>query len=122
MGAGIAQLGCQAGMRTLLYDPLPEARERGEQAVRKRLDDDAAELVVVDDLEALGSCDLVVEAVPERPALKRELFERLSALNAELVLATNTSSILVTSLAGAAARPQNAGGVPSFKPPPGSKL
>ena len=76
MGAGIAQLGCQAGMRTLLYDPLPEARERGAESVRKRLGD-VSELVVVDDLDALGSCDLVIEAVPEQPAMKRELFERI---------------------------------------------
>ena len=121
MGAGIAQLGCQAGMRTLLYDPLPEARERGAESVRKRLGD-VAELVVVDEVGALSSCDLVIEAVPERPALKRELFEELSAGNPEMVLATNTSSILVTSLAGAAARPENVVGMHFFNPPPVMKL
>ena len=122
MGAGIAQLGCQAGMRTLLFDPLPEARERGEAAIRKRLGEDAAELVVVDDIEALSSCDLVIEAVPERPSLKRDLFGQLSALNPDIVLATNTSSILVTSLAGAAARPENVVGMHFFNPPPVMKL
>jgi 3-hydroxybutyryl-CoA dehydrogenase len=121
MGAGIAQLGCQAGMRTLLYDPLPEARERGAASVRKRLGD-VSELVVVDSVDALSACDLVVEAVPEQPALKRELFAELSSRNPEMVLATNTSSILVTSLAGAAARPENVVGMHFFNPPPVMKL
>jgi 3-hydroxybutyryl-CoA dehydrogenase len=121
MGAGIAQLGCQAGMRTLLYDPLAEAREKGEAAVRKRLGD-VPELVVVDDLDELAACDLVIEAVPERPELKRELFAALSERNPEIVLATNTSSILVTSLAGAAKRPENVVGMHFFNPPPVMKL
>jgi 3-hydroxybutyryl-CoA dehydrogenase len=121
MGAGIAQLGCQAGIRTLLYDPIPEAREKGEAAVRKRLGD-VAELVVVDELDELAACDLVVEAVPERPELKRELFAALSERNPDIVLATNTSSILVTSLAGAAERPENVVGMHFFNPPPVMKL
>jgi 3-hydroxybutyryl-CoA dehydrogenase len=122
MGAGIAQLGCQAGMRTLLYDPLPEARERGAEAVRKRLKGEAGELVVVDDLDQLAACELVIEAVPERPDLKRELFRELSDRNPDAVLATNTSSILVTSLAGAARRPENVVGMHFFNPPPVMKL
>ncbi|MEA2353220.1 MAG: 3-hydroxybutyryl-CoA dehydrogenase, partial [Thermoleophilaceae bacterium] len=121
MGAGIAQLGCQAGMRTLLYDPLAEARERGAASIRKRLGD-VPELVVVDDLDELAACDLVIEAVPERPELKRELFAALSERNPEIVLATNTSSILVTSLAGAAKRPENVVGMHFFNPPPVMKL
>src|SRR5437764_2026689 len=125
MGAGIAQLGCLAGMPTLLYDPIPEALARGEENVRKRLEKftgDAAELEVTDDLAALAACDLVVEAVPERPDLKRELFGDLSERNPALVLATNTSSILVTSLASAATRPENVVGMHFFNPPPVMKL
>ncbi|TML78303.1 MAG: 3-hydroxybutyryl-CoA dehydrogenase, partial [Actinobacteria bacterium] len=125
MGAGIAQLGCQAGMPTLLYDPIPEALERGEQNVRRRLEKlsgDPAELRVADDLGALAACELVIEAVPERPDLKRELFAELSARNPDLVLATNTSSILVTSLANAAARPENVVGMHFFNPPPVMQL
>jgi 3-hydroxybutyryl-CoA dehydrogenase len=131
MGAGIAQLGCQAGMETSLYDPFEDARERGAEYVRKglekaaakgRLEREPAELSVIDDLDALASCDLVVEAVPERPELKRELFEAISARNPDAVIATNTSSILVTSLAGAAARPENVVGMHFFNPPPVMKL
>ena len=129
MGAGIAQLGCAAGMRTLLHDPLPEALERGSFAVRRglarwvekgRATEEAAGLLEpAVALEELAACELVIEAAPERPELKRELFERLSEIcGADAVLATNTSSIPVTSLAGAARRPENVVGMHFFNPPP----
>jgi 3-hydroxybutyryl-CoA dehydrogenase len=129
MGAGIAQLGCAAGMRTLLHDPLPEALEVGERRVRDglarwvakgRADEGAAGLLeLAPELADLAPCGLVIEAAPERPEIKRELFERLSeACGPETVLATNTSSIPVTSLAGAAARPGNVVGMHFFNPPP----
>jgi 3-hydroxybutyryl-CoA dehydrogenase len=74
-------------------------------------------------LEALADCELVIEAAPERPELKRELFERLSEICADdAVLASNTSSILVSSLAAAAARPENVVGMHFFNPPPLMKL
>jgi 3-hydroxybutyryl-CoA dehydrogenase len=129
MGAGIAQLGCAAGMRTLLFDPVPEALERGSEAVRTGLakwaekgrvgEDAAGRLEPAGALEELAPCELVIEAAPERPDLKRELFGRLSAVCSEdAVLATNTSSIPVTSLAGGAALPQNVVGMHFFNPPP----
>jgi 3-hydroxybutyryl-CoA dehydrogenase len=133
MGAGIAQLGAAAGMRTLLHDPVEEALERGSFAVRRglakwvekgRASDDAPSLLEpVAALDELSPCELVIEAAPERPELKRELFARLSDVCAEeAVLATNTSSIPVTSLAGAAARPENVVGMHFFNPPPLMRL
>jgi len=133
MGAGIAQLGCAAGMRTLLHDPAPQALERGAEGVRRglarwvekgRVGEYAATLLEpVGSLDELAPCELVIEAAPERPELKRELFTRLSAAcGAETVLATNTSSIPVTSLAGAAARPENVVGMHFFNPPPLMRL
>jgi 3-hydroxybutyryl-CoA dehydrogenase len=129
MGAGIAQLGCAAGMRTVLHDPVADALERGAEAVedglgkwveKGRTESEAAQrLQPAGDLEALARCDLVIEAAPERAELKRELFERLSQICGErTVLATNTSSIPVTSLAGAARRPGNVVGMHFFNPPP----
>jgi len=129
MGAGIAQLGCAAGFRTLLHDPLPEALEAGQRRIRDGLERWAAKgradaaaaglLRVAPTLEDLADCDLVIEAVPERPELKRQLFGRLSEVcRADTVLATNTSSIPVTSLAGAAGRPENVVGMHFFNPPP----
>jgi 3-hydroxybutyryl-CoA dehydrogenase len=129
MGAGIAQLGCAAGFQTLLHDPLPEALEAGERRVRDglerwvakgRADAAAADLLgTAPALDDLAGCELVIEAAPERPDLKRELFAELSRVcGSETVLATNTSSIPVTSLAGAAANPENVVGMHFFNPPP----
>jgi 3-hydroxybutyryl-CoA dehydrogenase len=129
MGAGIAQLGCAAGMRTLLHDPLPEALEAGERRVhdglerwvaKGRAEESAAGLLeLAPELSDLAPCELVIEAAPERPEIKRELFAELSRVcGDETVLATNTSSIPVTSLAGAAARPDRVVGMHFFNPPP----
>ena len=117
MGPGIAQLGAAAGMRTLLHDPVPEALERGTESVRRGLsrwaekgrvgEDTISLLEPVSTLDGLAPCDLVIEAAPERADLKRDLFGALSVVcGDDVVLATNTSSIPVTSLAGSAARPQ----------------
>jgi 3-hydroxybutyryl-CoA dehydrogenase len=129
MGAGIAQLGAAAGMRTLLHDPVPDALERGTEGARRglakwvekgRIDENAASLLEpVSSLDELAPRNLVIEAAPERAELKRELFGALSMVcGDDVVLATNTSSIPVTSLASAAARPENVVGMHFFNPPP----
>jgi 3-hydroxybutyryl-CoA dehydrogenase len=129
MGAGIAQLGAAAGMRTLLHDPVPEALERGTESVRRglakwvekgRVGEEAASLFEpVSKLDDLAPCELVIEAAPERADLKRDLFGALSVVcGDDVVLATNTSSIPVTSLASAAARPESVVGMHFFNPPP----
>jgi 3-hydroxybutyryl-CoA dehydrogenase len=137
MGAGIAQLACLAGFDTFLHDPFAEALERGGETVHRGLakgaarerwsaeDAHAAErrLVLADALEELSRCELVIEAAPERVELKRELFERLSEICPDdVVLATNTSSILVSSLASAARHPENVVGMHFFNPPPLMRL
>jgi 3-hydroxybutyryl-CoA dehydrogenase len=131
MGAGIAQLACAAGLQTRLFDADPGALSRGHDALMRglrtlerkgRLDDAGAaidRLGTVEELESLAPCELVVEAAPESRELKRELFARLSAVcGPDTVLATNTSSIPITALAGAAAHPENVVGMHFFNPPP----
>ena len=130
MGAGIAQLGAAAGMRTLLHDPVPEALERGAESARRGLAQVGREgprrrgrapgcSSRCSSLDELAPCELVIEAAPERAELKRDLFGALSLVcGDDVVLATNTSSIPVTSLAGAAARPENVVGMHFFNPPP----
>jgi 3-hydroxybutyryl-CoA dehydrogenase len=133
MGAGIAQLAAQAGARTLLYDALPDALERGLAAAaaglerlaqRGRLEPAEAErarsrLEPVAELEALGECELVIEAAPERLELKRELFASLARVVApDCVLATNTSSLSVTEIAAAAPHPERVVGLHFFNPAP----
>jgi 3-hydroxybutyryl-CoA dehydrogenase len=129
MGAGIAQLSAAAAMRTLLYDPVPEALERGTESARRGLAKwaekgvvgaDAVDLLQpVRSLDDLFPCDVVIEAAPERADVKRDLFGALSMVcGDEVVLATNTSSIPVTSLASAAACPERVVGMHFFNPPP----
>src|SRR5436305_8293761 len=93
MGAGIAQLACLSGARTLLHDPVPEALERGAQNIvgqlergveRKRLtpeeaDDARDRLEPAPGLEDLGPCELVIEAAPARLEVQRALFGKLAA-------------------------------------------
>jgi 3-hydroxybutyryl-CoA dehydrogenase len=133
MGAGIAQLACRAGARTLLHDPIPEALQRGAEKARGGLEKEAAKgritaeeaqaaaerLEVVADIEALAPCELVIEAAPELPELKRELYGRLSEIvSDECVLATNTSSLPVTGIAAGATNPGRVVGMHFFNPAP----
>src|ERR1700753_3817032 len=88
MGAGIAQLACKSGAETLLFDPIPEALEKGRERVHDGLRREAAKgkmtieqaqeaaerLRTVGELEALAGCELVIEAVPERIELKHEIY------------------------------------------------
>lgn len=137
MGAGIAQLACLAGARTLLQDPVPDALARGAGAVRANLakgaergrwsagdaEAAAARLEPVDSIAALAPCEVVIEAAPERLDVKRELFARLSEIVApDCVLATNTSSIPVTAIAGAVSGPERVVGMHFFNPAPLMRL
>jgi 3-hydroxybutyryl-CoA dehydrogenase len=137
MGSGIAQLAARSGAEALLHDPIPEALERGLERARDGLEKEAARgrltaedaqaaserLHGVDEMGALSPCDLVIEAAPERPELKRELYERLSEIvDEECVLATNTSSLLVTAIATAASNPQRVVGMHFFNPAPVMRL
>jgi 3-hydroxybutyryl-CoA dehydrogenase len=138
MGAGIAQLACLAGARTLLHDPVPDALERGLAHIRGHLERGAARgrwsereaeaaakrLEPAPRLEQLEPCELVIEAAPERLELKRELFARLSreVVSEECVLATNTSSLLVTAVAATAHRPERVVGMHFFNPAPLMRL
>jgi 3-hydroxybutyryl-CoA dehydrogenase len=137
MGAGIAQLACRAGARTLLHDPIPDALERGAERVRAGLQKEAAKglidaaqaqaaaerLELAPELEAFAPCELVIEAAPERAELKRELYGRLSQIvDAECVLATNTSSLPVTGIAAGASSPERVVGMHFFNPAPLMKL
>jgi 3-hydroxybutyryl-CoA dehydrogenase len=134
MGAGIAQLACLAGARTLLHDPLGEALERGLEQIKGHLDRGAARgrwsaedaaaaagrLEAAPSLEGLAPSELVIEAAPERLELKRELFATLSenVVSEKCVLATNTSSILVSAIASAARGPERVVGMHFFNPAP----
>jgi 3-hydroxybutyryl-CoA dehydrogenase len=137
MGAGIALVSCMSGATTLLHDPLPDALElavaqteaqleRGAERGRWSAEDASAaraRLESAPSLDDLKPCDLVIEAAPERLELKRELFAKLSEVVSEqCVLATNTSSLLVTAIASAARRPERVVGMHFFNPAPVMRL
>ena len=133
MGAGIAQLAALSGARTLVHDPSAEALARGLDQVRRHLDRGAARgrwsqedadaaagrLHGVEALSEFGDCELVIEAAPERLELKRELFTAIAEVVAhDCVLASNTSSLLITAIAAAVPGPERVVGMHFFNPPP----
>jgi 3-hydroxybutyryl-CoA dehydrogenase len=132
MGAGIAQLALGTGAETFLIDPIPEGLERGQKSIlaglerwaAKGRDVDPSLLHTAAELAALRDCDIVIEAAPERLALKHELFSTLSreVVSDECVLASNTSSIPITAIARVAERPQRVVGMHFFNPAPVMKL
>ncbi len=137
MGAGIAQLACGGGFEAFLHDPVPEALDAGRERLLKGLasaarrgrmtdaDADTARerLTLAPALEDLGGCDLVIEAAPEDLDVKRELFARLAdAGPAEMILATNTSSLSVTAIAATVEAPERVVGMHFFNPPPLMRL
>src|SRR5271166_827583 len=137
MGAGIAQLACRSGAITLLHDPIAEALERGvervhdglrREAARGRLSEQQAaeaadRLQPVEEMAAFAPCELVIEAVPERLELKHELYSSLQEIvGGECVLATNTSSLLVTAIASAVTDPGRVVGMHFFNPAPVMRL
>ena len=132
MGHGIAQVAAAADCVVALYDARAEQAAAALARVRANLDKGVqrgkvseeerertlANLRTADELEtAVSEADLVIEAVPERMELKRELFARVDAMApARAVLATNTSSLSVTEIAAATARPARVVGLHFFNP------
>jgi 3-hydroxybutyryl-CoA dehydrogenase len=127
MGGGIAQVVAASGRRVSLHDPYPCAVERGLEAMRKSLTrlaekggaDPDEVLARVSPVEDLAAADLMIEAVVEDEAVKVDVFRRADeALPAKAILASNTSSIPITSLAAATQRPERVIGMHFFNPVP----
>ena len=131
MGGGIAQVVAASGRRVSLYDSYPGATDRGLATMRKSLeklaekggadpDEVLTRVTVVDDVTP---ADLMVEAVIEDFEIKQDVFRRADAtLPPEAILASNTSSIPITSLAAATQRPERVIGMHFFNPVPVLKL
>jgi 3-hydroxybutyryl-CoA dehydrogenase len=137
MGSGIAQTFAQAGATVVLTDVSKDALGKARQGIEGSLarlvkkgavaeaDAEAAlsRLSTDADLGALSSADLVVEAVVEDAKVKKDLFGRLDeALPKGAVLATNTSSISITELAGSTSRPDRFVGMHFMNPVPVMRL
>lgn len=136
MGAGIAQVALRHGHDVLLADARPDAatdaaarmavalaREVQKGRLTQALANDMVRRLTplrgAEDLGPIGRCGLVIEAVVEELAVKREVFRRLEREVADdAVLASNTSSLSIASIAGACRRPERVLGVHFFNPAP----
>ena len=137
MGRGIAQIAAQAGSQVLLVDTFAGAAERAREALlaqwqklheKGKLDEAqrdalAARIRPAASMQELADCDLVIEAIVEDLGVKRELFKALESIVAPTAtLATNTSSLSVTSIAAVMAHPQRMAGFHFFNPVPLMKV
>jgi 3-hydroxybutyryl-CoA dehydrogenase len=131
MGGGIAQVVAASGRRVSLHDAAPGAVERGLETMRRSLaklaekggadpDEVLGRVEPVDDLVA---ADLMIEAVIEDFEVKKDVFGRADELlPPDAILASNTSSIPITSLAAVTSRPERVIGMHFFNPVPVLKL
>ncbi|MFJ5276562.1 3-hydroxyacyl-CoA dehydrogenase [Streptomyces parvulus] len=133
MGQGIAQVALVAGHPVRLYDAVPGRAAEAADAIGARLgrlvekgrltgaerDAARARLTPAGQLTDLAGCGLVVEAVVERLDVKQELFRALEdVVGEDCLLATNTSSLSVTAIAGGLAVPGRFVGLHFFNPAP----
>src|SRR5690349_8213115 len=131
MGGGIAQVVAVSGRDVSLYDPYPGAIERGLSTIRKSLEklaekggsDPDEVLARIAPVEEIVPAALMIEAVVEDLGTKEEVFRTADeTLPPGAVLASNTSSIPITSLASATNRPDRVIGMHFFNPVPVLKL
>jgi 3-hydroxybutyryl-CoA dehydrogenase len=127
MGGGIAQVVAASGRRVSLHDAAPGAVERGLATIEKSLTklhakggvDPAEVLPRIEPVDDVVPADLMIEAVVEDFEVKRQIFARADAVFAPAgLLASNTSSIPITSLAAATDRPAQVVGMHFFNPVP----
>jgi 3-hydroxybutyryl-CoA dehydrogenase len=131
MGGGIAQVVATSGRRVSLHDTVPGAVDRALVAMEKSLGKLAEKegpppdevLSRVTPVDSFVPADLLVEAVVEDADVKAEVFRRADeTLPPEAILASNTSSIPITSLAAVTSRPERVIGMHFFNPVPVLKL
>ena len=131
MGAGIAQVAAQRGYRVTLVDVSRDQLRRALTSISGSLErrvtkgqlteadksDTLGRLITTVEMDAVGSADLVIEAVPEQLELKRSTFRQLDAVcGPKTLLASNTSSLSISSIAAATKRPAQVVGMHFFNP------
>jgi 3-hydroxybutyryl-CoA dehydrogenase len=137
MGAGIAQTAAQAGFQVDFADQNREFAEKGKAKIAAQLkklvekgkmsEGEVQKILdainVVDGIQGLNKAQLVVEAATENPELKFKLFRQLDEVCApDALLASNTSSISITSIAAKTKRPEKVAGMHFMNPVPVMKL
>jgi len=136
MGNGIAQLAATSGYQVTMMDIIPEQLERAKFSIQKSTAkllekgvigaeqrEAALNLSTTSDFDAVPQADLVIEAATEKPDLKFALFTELDRLaRPGIILASNTSSISITKIAGYTQRPELVIGMHFFNPVPLMRL
>ena len=137
MGAGIAEVFARAGLGVIAIEADPAALRHGLSLLERSLDRavsrgrlasgerDAirARVTPAGGFGPAAAADLAIEAVPERPEIKRQVFAELDrVLPPHAILATNTSSLSVTAIAAATSRPGRVAGLHFFNPAPVMRL
>ena len=137
MGNGIAQVAACAGYDVVMVDIKDEYVEKGlgtiqfslgklvskERMTREDADAALSRIETGTDRQACADCDLVVEAVPEILELKTSIFSELDSIcKAETILASNTSSISISTIAESTGRPEKVIGMHFMNPVPIMKL
>ncbi len=131
MGSGIAQVAAQSGHKVILMDSNSEGLKKAHGKIASDLKKLAEKgkiteadsltihgrISVATDIKDLSSCDLVIEAIVEDLAVKQEVFRKLEAVVHEhSILASNTSSLSITSIASGCKRPERVVGIHFFNP------
>jgi 3-hydroxybutyryl-CoA dehydrogenase len=137
MGAGITEVFARSGLRVVAVEPNEQGLARGRRHVehstgravrRGKMSEEERDAIVgritfTTSLEDLREAELVLEAIPERLELKRQVFARLDGICLpDTILATNTSSLSVTEIAVATHRPGKVIGMHFFNPAPVMRL
>jgi 3-hydroxybutyryl-CoA dehydrogenase len=137
MGRGIAQIAAQAGLRVKLFDTNPAALNSARDALtntwtmlaskgkmtEEQAHDALGKLYLIDEIEDLSDCDLVIEAIIERLEIKQPFFKQLeSVVSSECILVSNTSSLSITAIAAGCEHPERVAGYHFFNPVPLMKV
>jgi 3-hydroxybutyryl-CoA dehydrogenase len=137
MGSGIAQVCVQAGFPTVVREVSAELLDKGFKGIEKSLarlvekgtiteaakNEIRGRLKGVTSLDEFRDCDVIIEAIVEQLPAKRELFSALDTICApHTIFASNTSSLMITEIAGVTKRPQRFVGLHFFNPVPIMKL
>jgi 3-hydroxybutyryl-CoA dehydrogenase len=137
MGSGIAQVAATAGHDVYLCDSNPEALQNAKAKLQKilnrlvekgRIDDPTAKAIFgriyfMADFKNFGDADLVIEAIIENLEIKQSVFKALEqVVKPACILASNTSSLSIASIAAACAHPERVVGIHFFNPAPLMKL
>jgi len=137
MGSGIAQVAATAGCKVKLYDTNQAALDKAKAALEKillrliekgRIDSEEknriqSNISYVDSLKALGDSNLTIEAIIENLDIKQKVFSELeSYVSNDCIIASNTSSLSIASIAASLQKPERCVGIHFFNPAPLMKL